>query len=81
MKKTVKIVGIEHKSGTSNRTGNPYDFYVMHGTYTNPETEGIATFSAPIPDHSAEMAVIGNEVLVLSHFYNGKETIDAIFPA
>lgn len=79
MRKNIVVTGIGHKSGTSKATSKPYDFYVVHGTYADPDVEGVATFQATIPDDCVADVSIGCEYLVLTHFYNGKEQIDGIF--
>ena len=78
MKKQIKVVGLQHKKGISTRTKEPYDFYVMHAFYTEPDTEGNCCLSINIPDYEATAIVIGEEVTLFSHFYNGKECYDAI---
>lgn len=77
MKKQIQIVGISHRTGVS-KQGKEYDFYVLHGTYKDVNTEGMCTFSATIPDSEATDVVVGETVTVFTYFYNGKEYINAI---
>lgn len=79
MRKNVTVTGIGHKSGKSKSTQKEYDFYVMHGHYSDPEVDGVAAFQATIPDEYVPMIALDEEYLVLTHFYNGKEQIDGIF--
>ena len=79
MRKQIKIVGISHKSGT-NKAGKPYEFYLIHATYSDPDTEGIAVVSTAVPDDILPTIEIGKEYISFSHFYNGKECLDGIFP-
>lgn len=78
MKKQIKVVGLQHKKGISTRMKEPYDFYVMHAVYSDPDTEGICCLSVTIPEQEASAIVIGEEFTFYSHFYNGKECYDAI---
>lgn len=80
MKRIETIVGIGHRSGTSNKTGKPYDFYMAHATYAEVGTEGIATAQHFISDYDAARLVIGNKYEVISHYINGREYVDAIYP-
>ena len=78
MKKQITIIGIQHKSGTSKSTQKPYDFYLLHATYADPDTEGLATLSVVVPDCEVPTLVVGENVTLFSHFYQGKECVDAI---
>ena len=78
MKKNVTIVGIRHITGVSKKTDKAYDFYELHATYPDPDTEGFAVISLNCPDTEVPMLKLGEEVTIFTHFYNGKEYLDAI---
>lgn len=78
MRKQITVIGIGHKSGTS-KAGNPYDFYVLHGTCPEEGTEGLSAVSVTIPDNVVPTVVVGKEYLLFTHFYNGKECFDGLF--
>ena len=78
MKKLATVTGIQHKSGISANTQKPYDFYVLHVTYPDPDTEGYATSALILPDSEVETIVIGNQYYLFTHFYKGKECFDAL---
>ena len=78
MKKQIKIVGISHRTGKSRNTGNEFDFYQLHGTYEDEVTEGQAVVSLTLPDSEVANCVIGETVTCFTHFYNGREVLDAI---
>lgn len=81
MKRTVTVTGIGHKSGTA-KSGKPYDFHVISGTYVDPDyTEGVAACEYPVDDDMIGGISVGQAVHVYSHFYNGKTYVDAIIPA
>ena len=77
MKKTVKVIGIQHKTGT-NKAGKTYDFYVMHCIHNEANTEGQCTSSVIVPDDVAATAEIGAEYILFTHFYSGKECFDGL---
>lgn len=78
MKKQVQIVGISHITGVSNKTNKEYDFYQIHATYPDEKTEGLSVVSLVCPDCEVPMIKVGEEVTIFTHFYNGKECLDAI---
>lgn len=78
MRKQIKVIGIGHKSGKS-KSGNPYDFYVLHATYKEDGTDGLSAVSVTIPDDVVPTIKLGNEYLLFTHFYNGRECFDDIF--
>ena len=75
MKKQVKVIGIQHKTGT-NKAGKPYDFYMMHCIHNEVNTDGHCTCSVIVPDDVVATAEIGAEYTLFTHFYNGKECFD-----
>lgn len=77
MKKVVKIIGREHKSGISKKTNEPYELYVLHGTFKNENADGECAWSAVVASSYATRTNIGDEVVIESHFINGKEIIDS----
>lgn len=78
MKKQITIVGISHRTGKSRNTGNEFDFYQLHGIYKDEVTDGQATCCMTLPDHELANCVVGETVTIFTHYYNGKEVLDAI---
>lgn len=75
------VVGIgERKSGVSKK-GRNYDFTPFHLVYPDKNTEGhaaaVSNVDQSILDH-IPMPVIGQEIDVFCHFYNGNMTVDGI---
>ena len=78
MKREIKVVGIEHKTGVKKGTTEAYDFYVMHGIYPNGDTEGYATMSVIVPDSEVSRLKVDETYTVFTHYWNGRESLDAI---
>lgn len=78
MKRTVKIEGIGHKTGT-NRQSKNYDFYEAHYTYNDEIISGTGCGSIIVPDDVVSKLDIGATYELHTHFYNGREYFDAIF--
>ena len=59
----IKVLGKEHKSGTSKKNGKPYDFNVLYYTAPRFGVEGISSESALIPPDAISLAdiVIGKD--------------------
>lgn len=77
MKKTVKIIGKEYKAGISKKTNEPYELYVLHGTYEKDNVDGECAWSAVVASSYATRTSVGDEVIIESHFIGGKEIIDS----
>lgn len=76
MKKNVKLIGIGHVKGEKN--GQPYDFYQIHGVTKDEKVDGDAVICARISDNEVYDLCIGNEYIMFTHFYNGREVVDAV---
>lgn len=62
----MKLVGIEHRKGFSNRTQKDYDFYVLHCEFCRPLVEGVVTRQvncSPAQFATADLSV-GCEIIV-----------------
>lgn len=82
MRTVAKVVGIgARKSGTSQKTGRPYDFTPFHLIYKENTVEGAAAAS-PLVDQSILDPIprpkVGDEIDIVYHFSNGTMTVDAI---
>lgn len=81
MRKTVQIMGIgQRKSGTSKKTGKPYDFLEISIGYDSPGFTGLRCETICISSSliGATELVPGEFVDIVSHEYNFKTYIDAI---
>lgn len=78
MRKQIKVIGITHKSGKT-RAGKDFDFYVLHATHQDEDTEGISAVSVTIPDIVVPTVKLDKEYLLFTHYYNGRECFDDIF--
>lgn len=76
MKKKVKVIGIGHITG-KNAKGE-YDFYQLHATFKDDRVEGDAVICATISDGDVYDICIGEECTIFTHFYNGREVVDAV---
>ena len=79
MKRTIEIKGIGHKKGT-NRQSKNYDFYEAHYTYNDDIIAGYGCGNIIVPDDVASTLDIGSVYDLHTHYYNGREYFDAIFP-
>ena len=70
MKKNLKVLGISHKTGEKN--GKPYDFYIVHASYTDPSVEGEGVLELASYDKEASSLVIGCSYDCWYSYYNGK---------
>ena len=74
----LKVTGLQHKTGVSSKSNNEYDFYVLHGIYESPDTEGAATFQATVGNELVPFLKVGNVYPVIYHFFKGKPQIDYV---
>lgn len=80
MRRTINVCGIGHKTGT-NKVGKPYDFYVISGTYPDADyVEGLAACEYAVDEETVAVVEVGKAVHVFTHFYNGKNYVDAVIP-
>lgn len=59
----VKIIGKQHLNGTSRKTGNPYDFSVVHFNCTQSGVEGL----------SATTVNLGREIIAYNDIRVGED--------
>ena len=80
MRKTVNVCGVNHRKGTSAKTGKSYDFTELHFTYQDEYVTGLKCANA-VADQSMvgnREIMVGEDLDMVFHTFNGKVFVDAI---
>ena len=80
MKKEITIVGVgQRMSGTSKKTGKPYDFTEISFTYEDEQTEGVKACCSLVDQSILEGYEISPGWVhdVVMHYNMGKVVVDA----
>lgn len=79
MRKTVKIHGVLHRSGTSAKTGKAYDFTEVHFAYPDEYITGEKCANSVVDQTLLPYPLaVGDNVDMVFHFANGRCFIDAV---
>ena len=83
MKRTVTITGFTQIKGISKKTNQPYAFTEISGLcddvrYQNGQGQKAVCYAVNNEDLVDVTLAIGNVIAVWSHFFNGKDYVDAI---
>lgn len=86
MKRTITIVGFTQISGQSKKDGKPYNFTEISGLcedekYKSGQGQKAVCYAVNNEDLQDVTLALGNQIHVWSHFYNGKDYVDAIMDA